>query len=282
MPVRQATSTAVRGQLKDRAAEEPKKPRRNGLRGKGTALGASRTPLREDLNLPTLVQSHLDLSEPDSPVAPTSTSPSLSILTSPSAGGAPETTSSSSLADVMQEDESARPSVGKAIGVTPRSERIIDASAPEGGVAIRPNGSSSHSAADGDIDYHHDSEAEFGRLLDYYGIEWQYEPHQFPLEWRDGRPIVMFTPDFYLPEYDLYIELTTMRQSLVRRKNRKLRLLRALYPEINIKLLYRRDYHRLLQRFGIAPEELDAEAIASQVITPIEPGQAQAGESGSV
>src|SRR3712207_1994806 len=57
----------------------------------------------------------------------------------------------------------------------------------------------------------------------------------------------------------IYIELTTMRQALVRRKNRKLRLLRALYPEISIKLLYRRDYQRLLERFGIRPEELEAE-----------------------
>jgi hypothetical protein len=103
-------------------------------------------------------------------------------------------------------------------------------------------------------DYHHNSEVEFGRLLDYYGIEWQYEPRQFPLQWRDGRAVEMFTPDFYLPEFDLYIELTTMRQALVRRKNRKLRLLRALYPEINIKLLYRRDYQRLLERFGIRPD----------------------------
>jgi hypoxanthine phosphoribosyltransferase len=111
----------------------------------------------------------------------------------------------------------------------------------------------------GGIDFHHASEAEFARLLNYYGIEWLYEPHQFPLQWRDGRPTEMFSPDFYLVEYDLYIELTTMRQSLVRRKNRKLRLLRALYPEINIKLLYRRDYHRLLERFGIKPEEIEAE-----------------------
>lgn len=111
----------------------------------------------------------------------------------------------------------------------------------------------------GGIDFHHASEAEFARLLNYYGIEWQYEPHQFPLQWRDGRPTEMFTPDFYLTEYDLYIELTTMRQSLVRRKNRKLRVLRALYPDINIKLLYRRDYQRLLERFGIRAEEIDAE-----------------------
>ncbi len=111
----------------------------------------------------------------------------------------------------------------------------------------------------GGIEFHHESEAEFARLLNYYGIEWQYEPNQFPLQWRDGRPTVMFAPDFYLTEYDLYIELTTMRQSLVRRKNRKLRLLRALYPEINIKLLYRRDYQRLLERFGIPNEEIEAE-----------------------
>ncbi|MEO8286918.1 MAG: hypothetical protein ABI670_10835 [Chloroflexota bacterium] len=111
----------------------------------------------------------------------------------------------------------------------------------------------------GGIDFHHASEAEFARLLNYYGIEWLYEPNQFPLQWRDGRPVEMFSPDFYLVEYDLYIELTTMRQSLVRRKNRKLRLLRALYPEINIKLLYRRDYNRLLERFGIRPEEIEAE-----------------------
>lgn len=111
----------------------------------------------------------------------------------------------------------------------------------------------------GGIDFHHASEAEFARLLNYYGIEWEYEPHQFALQWRDGKAVEMFTPDFYLTEFDMYIELTTMRQSLVRRKNRKLRLIRALYPEISIKLLYRRDYHRLLERFGIPHELLEAE-----------------------
>jgi hypothetical protein len=113
------------------------------------------------------------------------------------------------------------------------------------------------------VDYHHNSEIEFSRLLDYYGIEWDYEPRQFPIQWRDGRPTEMFTPDFYLPEYDLYIELTTMRQALVRRKNRKLRLLRSLYPEINIKLLYRRDYQRLLERFGFRAEPGEPEQQAA-------------------
>ncbi|HEU5422780.1 MAG TPA: hypoxanthine phosphoribosyltransferase [Nitrolancea sp.] len=96
----------------------------------------------------------------------------------------------------------------------------------------------------------HPAEAEFAAFLDFYRIRWMYEPKSFPLRWRDDRPAEMFTPDFYLPEQDLYIELTTMKQSLVTRKNRKVRRLRQLYPNINITLLYRKDYHELLSRFG--------------------------------
>jgi len=107
------------------------------------------------------------------------------------------------------------------------------------------------------------SEVEFARLLDYYRIEWVYEPRSFPLRWdEDGRLLEAFAPDFYLPQEDLYIELTTMRQSLVNRKNRKLRLLRELYPEINVKLIYRGDYQALLAKYGIeeaAPAAEDAE-----------------------
>ena len=63
----------------------------------------------------------------------------------------------------------------------------------------------------------------------------------------------MFTPDFYLPELDLYVELTTLKQSLVTEKNRKMRHLRELYPDVNVKLLYRRDIHRLLAKYGFGP-----------------------------
>lgn len=104
------------------------------------------------------------------------------------------------------------------------------------------------------------AEAEFARLLSFYHIEWQYEPYSFPLRWQDGRVVEMFTPDFYLPEYDLYIELTTMKQKLVTRKNRKMRMLRELYPHINIKLLYRRDFQRLFGLFGTPFIEGQAEA----------------------
>jgi hypoxanthine phosphoribosyltransferase len=99
------------------------------------------------------------------------------------------------------------------------------------------------------------AEEEFARLLDYYRIEWQYEPRTFALKWDDeGRVIEAFTPDFYLPEQALYVELTTMKQSLVNRKNRKLRRLRELYPEVNVKLLYRGDCQALLVKYGLDAE----------------------------
>src|SRR4029077_1984853 len=89
------------------------------------------------------------------------------------------------------------------------------------------------------VEFAHPSEQEFARFLDYYRIRGQYEPVSFPIAWEGSRVAEMFTPDFYLPEHDLYIELTTMKQSLVTPKNRKLRLLREVYPDINVRLLYR-------------------------------------------
>ena len=97
-----------------------------------------------------------------------------------------------------------------------------------------------------------DAERECARLLDFYGVPWEYEPRTFALEEaEDGRVTVAFTPDFYLPEQDLYVEVTVMKQALVTRKNRKLRKLRERYPDIRIKLFYRRDIERLAQRFRL-------------------------------
>ena len=101
----------------------------------------------------------------------------------------------------------------------------------------------------------HPSEREFANLLNFYQIKWEYEPRSFPLELdSEGRVLESFTPDFYLPELDLYIELTTLKQSLVTKKNRKLRRLRELYPDVNIKLLYRRDYRSLMLKYGLDPD----------------------------
>jgi hypoxanthine phosphoribosyltransferase len=101
----------------------------------------------------------------------------------------------------------------------------------------------------------HHSERNFAGLLDFYGIAWEYEPTEFILEWDDdGRPMQGFRPDFYLPAYDLYIELTTLNQRLVTKKNRKVRRLRELHPDVNVKVLYLRDYLNLLMKFGLESE----------------------------
>ena len=100
--------------------------------------------------------------------------------------------------------------------------------------------------------FSHPAEEAFARVLDFYMIEWEYEPTTFPLEWdEEGRVITAFSPDFYLVEDDQYIELTTMRQKLVTQKNRKLRLLRELYPDVKCKLVYRRDVENLAVKFGL-------------------------------
>jgi len=103
------------------------------------------------------------------------------------------------------------------------------------------------------VTFAHPSEEEFARILDFYNIEWVYEPHSFPLEWEGDRVIEMFTPDFYLPGINLYVELTTLKQAHVTEKNRKLRRLRELNPEIKITLLYRKDFDRLLAKYGYGP-----------------------------
>ena len=101
------------------------------------------------------------------------------------------------------------------------------------------------------VSFAHASEEEFARILDFYHIAWQYEPRTFAIEWdADGNVTKSFTPDFYLPEHDLYIELTTLKQSLVTKKNRKVRLLRELYPDVVIKVLYASDYRKLVEKFA--------------------------------
>ncbi len=103
----------------------------------------------------------------------------------------------------------------------------------------------------------HASEAELARILDYYKVDWQYEPRTFPIRWNgEGMVVESFAPDFYLSDLDMYLELTTLKQSLVRKKNRKLRHLRELYPMIRIKLFYARDFRALMLKYG----RLDAAA----------------------
>ena len=96
------------------------------------------------------------------------------------------------------------------------------------------------------------AELECAKILDFHGVPWDYEPRTFVLERdEDGQVAEAFSPDFYLPEQDLYIEITVMKQSLVTRKNRKLRKLRQKYPDVKVKLFYKRDVERLAQRYRL-------------------------------
>ncbi len=102
------------------------------------------------------------------------------------------------------------------------------------------------------VRFAHNSERQFAKLLDFYGIAWEYEPVEFTLErTRDGEASAAFRPDFYLPDYDLFIEITTLNQKLVTKKNRKVRRLRELHPEVKVKVLYQRDYMNLLVKYQL-------------------------------
>ena len=104
------------------------------------------------------------------------------------------------------------------------------------------------------ITFAHNSERQFARLLDFYRVEWEYEPTAFPIEWdAAGHAVQHFRPDFYLPRFGLHIEITTLNQRLVTKKNRKVRRLRELYPDVRIKVLYQRDYLSLLAKYGLEP-----------------------------
>jgi cytidylate kinase len=103
------------------------------------------------------------------------------------------------------------------------------------------------------LPFAHPSEEEFAKVLDFYQIRWEYEPKTFPLAWDEaGNTTEAFSPDFYLVDFNLFIELTTLKQSLVTEKNRKIRRFRELYPEVKLKVFYGRDYRNLLAKYGLA------------------------------
>ena len=116
----------------------------------------------------------------------------------------------------------------------------------------------------------HNAERQLARLLDFYRVRWEYEPHTFVLgRGLDGSPTSAFSPDFYLPDHARYIEVTTLNQRLVTKKHRKLRRLREIYPSIDVTLLYQRDYLALLVKYGLeAPEQMAAGSVASEGAGP--------------
>lgn len=97
------------------------------------------------------------------------------------------------------------------------------------------------------------SELDFAHMLDMYHIDWRYEPKTFPIEWDEqGRVTLAFSPDFYLPKFNLYLELTTMNQKYVTMKNKKAKKLRELYPGVNVRIVYKKDFASMMERFAEA------------------------------
>lgn len=101
--------------------------------------------------------------------------------------------------------------------------------------------------------FKNETEEEFARILDMFNIEWIYEPKTFPVEWdAEGNVTMAISPDFYLPRFNLYLELTTMDQKYVTKKNKKMRLVRELYPGTNIRIVYKKDFNELVNRLKLA------------------------------
>ncbi|HXG35596.1 MAG TPA: hypoxanthine phosphoribosyltransferase [Dehalococcoidia bacterium] len=126
----------------------------------------------------------------------------------------------------------------------------------------------------------HMSEAEFARVLDFYGIEWHYEPRSFPLRWESGKVAEAFTPDFYLPAFNMYVELTTLKSGLRGEKNRKLRMLREIYPDVNIKLMHKAELFRFLTKYGYGPLGPDEVPGVSRILIPTTKLQQRVSELG--
>lgn len=100
--------------------------------------------------------------------------------------------------------------------------------------------------------FKNETEEEFARILSMYNIEWIYEPKTFPVEWdAEGNVTMAISPDFYLPRFNLYLELTTMDQRYVTKKNKKMRLVRELYPGTNIRIVYKKDFNELVDRLKL-------------------------------
>ena len=120
----------------------------------------------------------------------------------------------------------------------------------------------------------HPAEETFAQILDFYGIPWEYEPRTFPLEWgENGNVTEAFSPDVYLPEQDLYIELTTLRPQLSSNKNRKLKRMQELYPDVNIKLFKRREIRNLMIKYGLMEEAAEISGTKAQNNNSKETGQ---------
>jgi len=81
----------------------------------------------------------------------------------------------------------------------------------------------------------HESEEMFADILDELDLKWEYEPTVFVIKEKNGIIKKAFKPDFYIPELNLYIEISTCQNR--RRKRRKVEQAQEMHPDANIILL---------------------------------------------
>ena len=79
-------------------------------------------------------------------------------------------------------------------------------------------------------------EVAFAQWLDLSRYKWLYESKTFDL----GN--TTYTPDFYLPEFDCYIEIKGRSLDYFKKK---LKLFKKLFSNINYKILYKKDLEKL-------------------------------------
>ena len=84
-------------------------------------------------------------------------------------------------------------------------------------------------------------EANIARLFNYLGIKWLYQPKTFDLKTQN------YTPDFYLPEQKIYIEVKNFLWKYSKIRDEKFR---KLYPNINLFLLLKKDYLKLEKKYS--------------------------------
>ena len=136
------------------------------------------------------------------------------------------------------------------------------------------------------IRFAHPVERELAEALDAHAIPWLYEPRTFVLERAiDGRPVEAITPDFYLPDQDVYVECSVQRIALLGKKRRKIRKLRERYG-VTVALFDRRDFDRFAERYGLVfsttmPSQASS-ASSPETRLPSRPAEVDAATSPSI
>lgn len=84
-------------------------------------------------------------------------------------------------------------------------------------------------------------EANFARILNLLGIPWLYQCKTFDIGGH------MYTPDFYLPDSDTWIEIKNFLSEYSRKRDENFR---KMYPDLELMLILKGDYLELQEEFA--------------------------------